>query len=183
MGKNFLTPEVPEGELICKEHLLQSWELEEGKNYEVILTTAMGFVRYQLKDIVCCRGFLNKAPRLEFCYKTQLLKLESCAITGQELQNMLQAASFNMAPHWYFARNSLGNKVVLVTDDTIVIEDEMLSTLHTQLSKISDTYAHSIETGEVLPLVLLQLPLGQMLKNVHAQTKPRLISQEVIGER
>jgi hypothetical protein len=174
---------IEEGQDINKDNLLQCWELDVGKQYEVFLTTAMGFVRYQLKDIVKCTGFLNKAPKLVFCYKTQILKLESCALTGQELQTMLQAVHFNMAPHWYFARNSLGNKVVLVTENTIKIPDSLLTQMHEQLIKISPTYAHSVETEEVLPLVLLQVSKETLLVDSHAQTKPKFISQQVIAER
>ncbi|MCL9684716.1 GH3 family domain-containing protein [Legionella maioricensis] len=174
---------IEEGQAIDKDNLLQCWELEVGKRYEVFLTTAMGFVRYRLKDIVECTGFLNKAPKLVFCYKTQLLKLESCAITGQELQAMLKAVHFNMEPYWYFARNSLGNMIVLVTDNTVEIPDSMLPQMHEQLIQISPTYAHSVDTGEVLPIVLLQVPKDTLLADSHAQTKPKLISQQVISER
>lgn len=174
---------IEEGRDINKNNLVQSWELEVGTNYEVFLTTAMGFVRYQLKDIVKCTGYLNKAPRLEFCYKTQLLKLESCSITGQELQAILQATEFTMAPHWYFARNSLGNRIVLVTDNSAEIPLSILENLHKQLIQISPTYAHSVETGEVVLMTLLQLPMQELLVDVHAQTKPKLISQQVIAER
>lgn len=174
---------IEEGQEIEKENLLQSWDLEVGKNYEVFLTTAMGFVRYRLKDIVKCTGYLNKAPRLEFCYKTQLLKLESCAVTGQELQAMLQTVKFTMKPHWFFARNSLGDRVVLVTDTSVELDKCILTDLHAQLIQISPTYAHSVETGEVLPMTLLQLPVEILLVDSHAQTKPKLISQQVIAER
>ena len=174
---------IEEGKPIEKENLLQSWELEQGKNYEVFLTTAMGFVRYQLKDVVKCTGFLNKAPRLEFCYKTQMLKLESCTISGHELQEMLHYISFEMAPHWYFARNSLGNRIVLVTDDTIQITDSILSKMHERLMQINEPYAHGVMTKEVLPMVLFQLPKDELLVDNHAQTKPKLISQQVITEK
>ncbi len=174
---------IEEGKEIDKANLLQSWELQVGINYEVFLTTAMGFVRYQLKDIVKCTGFFNKAPILVFCYKTQLLKLESCALTGQELQQMVKIIDFTMAPHWFFARNSLGNRVVLVTDDSSVVPEAILNKMHEQLIMISSTYAHSVQTEEVLPLVLFQLPKDQLLADVHAQTKPKLISQQVIAER
>jgi len=174
---------IEEGLAIDKQNLLQAWELQPGKNYEVFLTTAMGFVRYRLKDIVKCTGFFHRSPRLEFCYKTQLLKLESCAITGQELQIMVQNVHLHMEPHWFFARNSLGNKIVLVADDSQLIHSIFLEQLHEQLITISPTYAHSVETGEVLPLTLLQLPRESLLVDVHAQTKPKLISQEVIAER
>lgn len=174
---------IEEGQAIDKDNLLQCWELEVGKNYEVFLTTAMGFVRYQIKDIVKCTGFLNKAPKLVFCYKTQLLKLESCAITGQELQAMLNVVNFNMEPYWHFARNSLGNTIVLVTDNTVEIPDSVLAQMHEQLNQISPTYAHSVDTEEVLPMVLLQVPKETLLADSHAQTKPKLISQQVISER
>lgn len=174
---------IEEGLDIDKNNLIQCWELEVGKNYEVFLTTAMGFVRYQLKDIVKCTGHLNNAPRLVFCYKTQILKLESCAVTGQELQGMLLATDFTMAPHWYFARNSSGNRIVLVTDNAVEILDSKLEQLHQQLIQISPTYAHSVGTGEVVPMTLLQLPINELLMDVHAQTKPKLISQQVIAER
>lgn len=174
---------IEEGEAIEPGNLLQSWELEVGKKYEVFLTTAMGFVRYQLKDVVKCTGYLNKAPWLEFCYKTQLLKLESCAITGQELQAMVQALDFDMQPYWYFARNSLGDRIVLVTDNHAELSESLLVNLHQQLIQLSPTYAHSIETGEVLPMVLWQLPMEALLVDAHAQTKPKLISQQVIAER
>ncbi|KTD74316.1 GH3 family domain-containing protein [Legionella tucsonensis] len=178
-----ITEFIEEGKPIKKENLLQSWELEQGKNYEVFLTTAMGFVRYQLKDVVKCIDFLNKAPRLEFCYKTQMLKLESCSISGQELQEMLCGISFDLAPHWYFARNSLGNRIVFVTDDTTQISDSILGQMHERLMQINEPYAHGVSTKEVLPMVLFQLPRDELLADSHAQTKPKLISQQVITEK
>lgn len=174
---------IPEEEAIEKDNLLQCWELEVGKKYEVFLTTAMGFVRYRLKDIVKCTGYLNSSPKLEFCYKTQLLKLESCSITGQELQSAVQATHFNIEPYWYFARNSVGNRIVLVTDDEVEISELLLKGLHEQLIQISPTYAHSVETEEVLSVALLQLPKEELLADLHGQTKPKFISQEVIAER
>ncbi|KGP63966.1 GH3 auxin-responsive promoter [Legionella norrlandica] len=173
---------IPEGDTIVKENLLQCWELEVGKQYEVFLTTAMGFVRYRLRDIVKCTGYLNSSPKLEFCYKTQLLKLETCSITAQELQGAMQLAGLNMEPYWYFARNSIGNRIVLVTDET-ELPELLLKQLHDQLTQISPTYAHSVETEEVISPTLLQLPKEKLLAGLHGQTKPKLISQEVITER
>lgn len=174
---------IEEGQVLDKKHLLPSWNLIVGKKYEVFLTTAMGFVRYRLQDIVQCTGYLNKAPRLEFCYKAQLLKLESCSITGQELQKILDREQWAMEPHWYFARNSLGNRVVLVTDDALLISQDRLNNLHQHLIQLSPTYAHSVETGEVIPMTLFQVPKKALLSDTHAQTKPKLISQQVITER
>lgn len=173
---------IEEGKEIHKENLIQSWELQPGKHYEVFLTTAMGLVRYQLKDIVKCTGFLNKSPRLEFCYKSQLLKLEYCAITGQELQQMIHDVSFNMEPNWFFARNSVGSRIVLVTDDTICIPESLLLQMHERLKQLNQPYAYGIVSGEVLPMISLQLPKDELLVGSHAQTKPKFISQQVIKD-
>ncbi len=174
---------IEEGHELRKENLVQSWELEVGKNYEIFLTTAMGLVRYQLKDIVKCIGYLNKSPRLVFCYKGQQLKLECCTISGQELQQMVHEVSFDMESHWYFARNSLGDRIVLVTDDTAKIPASLLTQMHECLRQINQPYAHGIVTKEILPMVLLQLPKEQLLAEHHAQSKPTLISQQVITEK
>ncbi|BCA94222.1 hypothetical protein TUM19329_05830 [Legionella antarctica] len=174
---------IEEGKEICKENIIQSWELETGKNYEIFLTTAMGLVRYQLKDVVHCLGFLNKSPRLVFCYKVQQLKLEYCAIAGQELQQMIDDLSFNMESYWYFARNSLGNCVVLVTEENISISDSLLMQMHERLGQINQAYAHGITVKEILPMVLLQLPKEVLLAEHHAQSKPKLISQHVITQK
>ncbi|KTD74626.1 GH3 family domain-containing protein [Legionella waltersii] len=173
---------IPEGDEIHPDNLLQCWELDPGKKYEIFITTAMGFVRYRLKDIVLCTGYLNSAPILEFCYKTQLLKLETCALTGQELQEMLIAVSFSMEPHWYFARNSLGDRIVLVVDDLAIIPDTLLKTMHQELIRISPTYSHSVEHGEVAPIVLFQKAKEDLIASSHGQTKPKLISYEVVSE-
>ncbi len=171
---------IEEGKSIKPENLLQSWEIEKGKKYEVFLTTAMGFVRYQLKDVVACTGFLNKAPRLEFCYKTQMIILEGCSVSSQELQDMLQEISFEMAPYWYFARNGLGNRLVLVTDDATQISESALIHMHQYLVQVNENYALGAKNEEILPIVLLQLPLQELVADNHAQTKPKLISKQVI---
>ncbi|MCP3664621.1 MAG: GH3 auxin-responsive promoter family protein [Gammaproteobacteria bacterium] len=41
-------------------------QLEEGNQYEVIMTTAGGLYRYQLGDQVLCRGWLDGMPQLQF---------------------------------------------------------------------------------------------------------------------
>ncbi|MDP3269754.1 MAG: GH3 auxin-responsive promoter family protein, partial [Legionella sp.] len=134
----------------------------------------------QLKDVVQCIGFLNKSPRLVFCYKAQQLKLEYCAISGQELEQVIHESGFNMEPHWYFARNSIGNRVVLVTDESAHISDSLLMQMHEILCKINQVYDFSCDTKETLPMTSLQLPLSVLLAEHHAQSKPSLISQQIL---
>ena len=172
---------IEEGEEIHKKNLLQSWELKEGLRYEVFLTTAMGFIRYQLKDIVLCTGYLNRAPRLEFCCKSAQIRLNTCSISEQEIRDMIEKVEFQMQPYWYFARNSSGNKLILVMDIENQPPASMLEMMHNTLISISETYAYGVKTGGIITPELIQLPKEQLLGNRHAQTKPRMISQQIIN--
>ncbi len=44
-------------------------QLEEGKEYEVIITNQCGFYRYKIKDVIKVIGFQNKCPLIAFSYR------------------------------------------------------------------------------------------------------------------
>ncbi len=46
-------------------------ELEDGKQYKILITTFSGLYRYDLKDIIEVRGFTNKTPNIFFVNKTK----------------------------------------------------------------------------------------------------------------
>ncbi len=58
---------------------LLAHELQDGKNYELILTTNAGLYRYRLKDLVHVEGFTGTTPNIYF-----LTKLSDVANLGQE---------------------------------------------------------------------------------------------------
>lgn len=58
---------------------LLAHELEDGKNYELVLTTNAGLYRYRLKDLVHVEGFTGTTPNIYF-----LTKLTDVANLGQE---------------------------------------------------------------------------------------------------
>lgn len=85
-----LTPDTPAGplsifssfyEFIPEEggEPLLAHELEDGKNYELVLTTYGGLYRYRLKDLVRVEGFTGRTPNVYF-----LSKLSDVANLGQE---------------------------------------------------------------------------------------------------
>ncbi|MFM7083857.1 MAG: GH3 auxin-responsive promoter family protein, partial [Hyphomicrobium sp.] len=45
-------------------------ELDIGREYLILVTTSNGLYRYKIDDIVCCRGYLEQTPVLEFIRKT-----------------------------------------------------------------------------------------------------------------
>lgn len=93
---------------------------------------------------------------------------------------MIDQIGFNMAPHWYFARNIIGNRLVLIADDRVKIKVDWLKQMHEALKNISPTYANSIQTGEVIEPMLIQHPEYEFLKTKHAQTKPKLIDPQQV---
>jgi hypothetical protein len=71
--------------------VLEGHELVEGQEYFILMTTPSGYYRFNIGDIVCCRGFLGEAPLLEF-----LQKGDRCAdLEGEKVteHQFVQAAS------------------------------------------------------------------------------------------
>ncbi len=51
-------------------------ELEEGEDYEIVITNLSGFYRYRIKDVIRVTGFYNEAPLVQFVYrKSQMLSI------------------------------------------------------------------------------------------------------------
>lgn len=87
----------------------RTWEVERGREYSVVLTTAGGLYRYRLHDVVRVTGFLNRAPCLEFLGRDNLVSdivgeklnarhVESC-IRGVEREIGARFEFAMLAPH------------------------------------------------------------------------------------
>ena len=61
--------------------ILEGHELEEGRDYYILLTTSGGLYRYDIHDAVRCVGFRGQAPLLEFLNKGK----NFANITGEKL--------------------------------------------------------------------------------------------------
>ena len=48
---------------------VEGHELVEGRDYYMLMTTSSGYYRFNIGDIVRCRGFVGQAPLLEFLQK------------------------------------------------------------------------------------------------------------------
>lgn len=49
--------------------VLEGHELEEGHDYYLLMTTSSGYYRFNIGDIVRCRGFVGQTPLIEFLQK------------------------------------------------------------------------------------------------------------------
>lgn len=169
------------GKDIKKAHLLQSWQLEIGKKYEVFLTTAMGFVRYRLKDIIECTGYFNKAPIIAFYYKASLLLMDYCTLSESELSQAAQAADIEMQPYWYFACDQYRNRLFLVVDEQAAINNKQLEDIDQYLRSANEKYDVEYQQGNVLACQLIRKNKQLLTENHHAQTKPKMISQQILS--
>ena len=61
---------LPEDQIDSQQpETVEAADLIEGRRYYILPTTAGGLYRYQIFDLVCCRGFHGRAPLIEFLNK------------------------------------------------------------------------------------------------------------------
>lgn len=65
----------------AQKRILLCDELEAGREYLLIVTTAGGLYRYNIDDIICVKGFFNKTPVIEFMQKGHNV----ISITGEKM--------------------------------------------------------------------------------------------------
>lgn len=85
-------------------------ELQVNENYFILLTTASGLYRYNIRDVVRCTGFCNGTPELAFQHKGSHIS----SITGEKISESqvivavreaasqlgLTLSAFTLTPHW-----------------------------------------------------------------------------------
>ncbi len=59
-------------------------ELQEGRDYYVLLTTSSGLYRYDIQDVVRCVGWHDRTPLIEFLHKGKHIS----SITGEKLSEI-----------------------------------------------------------------------------------------------
>ncbi len=163
-------------------NLLKPWQLAEGQNYEVVLTTAMGFVRYRIFDTIRCTGFFGKSPIVEFLEKSdRSISIGLVCISELELVNACLACGIALDIDTGFAPNYAGNGLALYTcRDNVSNWAEKLQHADRHMQEINAVYKRYSDTDFLRPLSLVTLPKQHPFwtrKEVHAQTKPGYLLQ------
>jgi hypothetical protein len=69
-------------------------ELEDGRQYRLVITTAGGFARYDLGDIVEVRGFEGRTPRVAFLHKAGgVLSVTGEKVTEDQVVSAMEATA------------------------------------------------------------------------------------------
>lgn len=164
-------------------NILKPWQLEAGKNYEVLLTTKMGFVRFRLYDIVRCTGFFARSPILEFVEKAgNTVSLGHTRISETHVLNALQKAGISLPSPWILAPAADASGLLLARPEGKNIGTEELQRLDQALQDSNPEYFEDIRDKLLQPLRDLPLPVQHPLwaKSSHAQTKPKVIQQKPV---
>ncbi|KAM4623475.1 GH3 domain-containing protein [Polymixia lowei] len=78
-------------------HTLLMGEVQEGHNYELVITNASGLFRYRIGDIVKVVGFHNQCPIVEFQYR----RGQMLSVRGEKVSEVLFLGALKKAvAHW-----------------------------------------------------------------------------------
>lgn len=159
--------------------ILKPWELKIGEDYEILLTTKMGFVRFRLYDIVRCTGFFHRSPVLEFVEKAgNTVSLGHTRISETHVLNSIKEIA--LPDPWILAPAKDASGLVLAHSGTI--PPAVLDKLDKALQKANPEYFEDIRDKLLQPIRDFPLPENHPLwkKTSHAQTKPKVIQQNAI---
>lgn len=160
---------IPESEIDRPSpETLLAHELTPGRDYYILLTTASGFYRYNIRDVVRCHGFRGTTPLLEFLHKgahmanltgeklseSQVVK----AITGVFTRRDLHPRYFTLCPE--FADPPGYRLLVEEGDLPTSMRETVLSEIDTALCASNSEYDEKRRTGRLLPVTLEPLPTG-----------------------
>lgn len=173
---------LPLGSEAGADDLLPLWALEPGGEYEIVLTTAMGLVRYRLRDVVVCTGHFHRAPIIRFAHKgDHQISLGPACVSEAELVTALAGAPGDRTA-WLVAPSASGQGLELCIGN----RDPAPSVAEVQasLEAINPLYKKYVADGTLSPISLRRLAPDHpalIRGDEHAQTKPRLLVQEPVA--
>jgi hypothetical protein len=170
---------LPEGAEGRADEVLKAWELEEGGIYEVLITSAMGLVRYRLGDLVACTGHFHRVPTLRYHRRVRAeLSLGLSVFSEDELVAVLQRVRLPPEVEAVFGPSADGRSLVLYTSQRV--DDAVIEAMHAALLELNETYAGMFKHSWMHALQQVCAPgdpLWQRLRPAHAQAKPPLLLQ------
>jgi hypothetical protein len=154
--------------------VLEAHELEEGRNYFILLTTAYGLYRYHIHDLVRVTGFYHRTPLLEFLGKgahfanvtgEKLSEYQVVRAVGDVLDELgVTLTTYSLAPCWddeqphyglFVERGDFGNRA-----EGVALADR----LDRRLGEVNSEYAGKRRSRRLGPLRLELLPPGAWLQ-------------------
>jgi hypothetical protein len=148
--------------------VLGATELEEGKRYFILPTTAGGLYRYHIQDLVRCAGFRGETPLIEFLNKGA----HYSSLTGEKLSEFQVVAagdraqrelgvrlrSFLLLPEW----GEPPGYVLLVEEGDADYEmaNRLAQEMEHQLLSLNVEYENKRSTLRLAPIRARRIPAG-----------------------
>ncbi|MBW3539744.1 MAG: GH3 auxin-responsive promoter family protein [Planctomycetes bacterium] len=161
---------IPESEYERSDPIvLEAHELEEDRNYYILLTTSSGLYRYDICDVVRCTGFYGTTPTLEFLHKGAHI----ASVTGEKLSEsqvvdavcnsverlQLQLRHFTVSP----AFGEPPHYELLVEERDLLshrVSERLAGAVDKQLMELNCEYREKRQSGRLAALSCLPLPDG-----------------------
>jgi hypothetical protein len=159
---------IPVGEHGARQPtVLEAHELEEGRDYFLLLTNSAGLYRYDIQDVVRCTGFEGEVPFVQFMNKGRHFS----SITGEKLSEAQVIAAVEAAfrelglPLEHFTLAPVmgerpGYVLLLEPGPHAGKESELARRVETQLVRANCEYANRLETRRLAPLSVRDIPPG-----------------------
>jgi hypothetical protein len=174
---------LPVGAEPRADNLVPLWEVEPDRDYEIVLSTAMGLVRYRLKDVVRCTGRLHRSPVIHFSHKSSNeISLGPACISEPELVEAVHAAGLDGIGARIFAPAASGDRLELCV--TAEADQAKVAALESTLRRINTMYDKYAAEGILHAVTVRQISADHAVwkRDEHAQTKPRLLLHEPIED-
>lgn len=160
--------------------VLEAHELQEGRDYYIVLTTSGGLYRYDIHDVVRCVGFEGQAPLIEFLNKGNSFS----SLTGEKLsehqavravemsfrQLQLPVDTFTLAP----VMEDKPRYLLLVEPTAHAGRGiELAERVQWNLGHINEEYREKFASGRLHPVALHEVPNGTWNALRHERTRER----------
>ncbi len=149
--------------------VLGAHELEEGRNYYILLTTSSGLCRYDICDVVRCVGFHGTTPMLEFLHKgahisnitgEKISESQVVAAVRNSVERMqIDLSHFTISPVW---GDPPAYQLLAEQSDVGSAEtgQMLVASIDTQLQKLNREYRDKRNSGRLATMIWRPLPDG-----------------------
>jgi hypothetical protein len=163
---------------------LEAHELEAGRDYSPIISTSNGLYRYDLGDVVRCKGYLGQAPILEFLHKTaQYSDMEGEKLSGHQVARAVDSAYRRLGlPHELVSalaiRGDNGASYYGILADSQSLGDDVMArrfvaALDEALSSMNLMYASKRRDRSIAPPRLMRLAPGSWSRHIEIAGRQR----------
>lgn len=149
-------------------------QLQEGEAYAVVVTTPGGLIRYQMHDLVVCRGFSGSIPELEFLSKeSDFLDLTGEKLTSYQASLAMSAAQsrLNVSIERFIVipNENMDGFLIRHNGPQQIDEAQFVEAFDQKLSEINECYLEHRQIGK------LQLPqLSRVSPGLFAEIDQKL---------